>query len=62
MQPRHTQFAQLAIVALLLGAGAVVAYVVSTQPSSPAAPPPTFATALDGLVKHLLCDWFVKPV
>lgn len=34
----------LAIVALLLGAGAVVAYVLGTQPPTPAAPPPTFAT------------------
>jgi serine/threonine-protein kinase len=30
----------LALVALLLGAGAVVAYVLSTQPSEPAPPPP----------------------
>ncbi|MBX3206626.1 MAG: hypothetical protein KF764_16250 [Labilithrix sp.] len=35
----------LAIVALLLGAGAVVAYVVGTQESTPVPmPPPTFAT------------------
>jgi eukaryotic-like serine/threonine-protein kinase len=36
----------LALIALLLGAGAVVAYVVGTQPSTAAPlPPPTFATA-----------------
>ncbi len=35
----------LAAVALLLGAGAVVAYVVGTQPTTPNVPPPVFATA-----------------
>lgn len=35
----------LAAIALLLGAGAVVAYVMGTQPSTPTVPPPIFATA-----------------
>lgn len=36
----------LAVIASLLGAGAVVAYVVGTQPTTPVpSPPPTFATA-----------------
>jgi serine/threonine-protein kinase len=35
----------LAVIALLLGAGAVVTYVMSTQPPSPVVPPVTLATA-----------------